>query len=114
MIAHDKRSTNQNSRVRFDATNNNGPKDTYYGCKEKIWELDYGPNFIVPLFQCKWVKLTSGGSKVDEQYEMTTGDLSNLAYFNKAFVLANDVAQVFDMKDMLTKLRKRKNKQKNT
>ena len=30
-IAQDKKSTNQNSGVRFDATNNNGQKDTYYG-----------------------------------------------------------------------------------
>jgi hypothetical protein len=31
MIAQDKKSTNQNSGVRIDATNNNGQKDTYYG-----------------------------------------------------------------------------------
>jgi hypothetical protein len=31
MIAQDKKSTNQNSGVRVDATNNNGQKDTYYG-----------------------------------------------------------------------------------
>jgi hypothetical protein len=30
MIAQDKKSTNQNSGVRIDATNNNGQKDTYY------------------------------------------------------------------------------------
>ena len=37
----DKNSTNQNSGVRVDATNNNGQKNTYYGCIEEIWELDY-------------------------------------------------------------------------
>ena len=30
-IVQDKKSTNQNSGVRFDATNNNGQKDIYYG-----------------------------------------------------------------------------------
>ena len=35
-IAQDKKSTNQNSGVRIDATNNNGQKDTYYGYIEEI------------------------------------------------------------------------------
>jgi hypothetical protein len=112
-IAQDKKSTNQNSGVRFDATNNDGSKDTYYGYIEEIWELDYGPTLKVPLFRCKWVKLTSG-LKVDEQYGMTTVDLNKLGYLDEPFVLANDVAQVFYVKDMSTKPRKRKNKQKNT
>ena len=77
-IAQDKKSTNQNSGVRFDATNNNGSKDTYYGYIEEIWELDYGPNFKVPLFRCKWVKMTAGGVQVDKLYEMTTVDLKIL------------------------------------
>ena len=49
-IAQDKKSTNQNSGVRFDATNNR-KKDTYYGYIKEIWELDYGLSFKVPLFQ---------------------------------------------------------------
>ena len=65
------------------------------------------------MFWCKWVKLT-GGLKVDEQYGMTTVDLNNLAYLDEPFVLANNVAQVFYVKDMSTKPRKRKNKQKDT
>ena len=44
-IAQDKKSTNQNSGVRFDATNNNRKKDTYYGYIEEIWELEYGRDF---------------------------------------------------------------------
>jgi hypothetical protein len=59
MIPQDKKSTNQNGGVRFDATNNSGTKDTYYWYIEEIWELDYGPSFKVPLFRCKWVKLTN-------------------------------------------------------
>ena len=38
-IAQDKKSANQNSGVRMDATDNNGKKDTYYGYIEDIWEL---------------------------------------------------------------------------
>ena len=59
-IAQDKKSTNQNSGVRFDATNNNRKKDTYYGYIEEIRELDYGHEFKVPLFRCKWVNLSRG------------------------------------------------------
>ena len=44
---------------------------------------------------------------------MTTVDLKNLAYMDEPFVLANDVAQVFYMKDMSSKPRKR-NQQGNT
>jgi hypothetical protein len=57
-IAQDKKSTNQNSGVCFDAANDNGRKDTYYGYIEVIQELDYEPSFKVPLFRCNWVKLT--------------------------------------------------------
>jgi hypothetical protein len=114
MVAQDKKSTNQNSGVRFDAVHENGTKDTYYGYIEEIWELDYGPSFKVLLFWCKWVKLTGGRVVVDQKYGMTTVDLNNLAYIDEPFVLANDVAQVFYVKDMSTKLRKRKDKKTNT
>jgi hypothetical protein len=112
-IAQDKKSTNQNSGVRFDATDDNGQKDTYYRYIEEIWELDYGPNFKIPLFRCKWVKLTGGGVVVDQKYGMPIVDLNNLAYMDEPFVLANDVTHVFYVKDMSTKTRKR-NQQKKT
>ena len=66
------------------------------------------------MFQCNWVKLTGGGVQVDKLYGMTTVDLNNLAHRDEPFVLANDVAQVFYVKDLSTKPRKRKNKQTNT
>jgi hypothetical protein len=113
-VTQDKKSTNQNSGVRFDAANDNGTKDTYYGYIEEIWELDYRPSFKVPLFWCKWVKLTGGGVKVDQQYGMTMVDLNNLGYRDETFILANDVAQIFYVKDMSTKPRKRKDKKMNT
>jgi hypothetical protein len=106
-VAQDKKSTNQNSGVHFDATDDNGQKDTYYGYIEEIWELDYGSTFKIPLFRCKWVKLTGGGVVIDQKYGMTIVDLNNLAYMDEPFVLANDVAHVFYVKDMSTKTRKR-------
>ena len=109
-----KKSTNQNSGVRFDAATDKEKKDTYYGYIEEIWELNYGPSLKVPLFRCKWVKLRGGGVIVDQQYGMTTVDLNNLGYTDEPFVLANDVAQVFYVKDMSTKPRKRKDKQANS
>ena len=111
-IAQDKKSTNQNSGVRFDAETKTG-KETYYGYIQDIWELDYRRGLKVPLFRCKWVNMTRGGVTEDPQYGMTTVDLNNLAYADEPFVLANDVAQVFYVKDMSTKPRKRKDKEEN-
>src|SRR4051812_34709045 len=98
----DQKRTNQNSGVRFDATTEKG-KDTYYGYIVDIWELDYGQDFKVPLFKCKWVNLSGGGVHVEPQYGMTTVDLKNLGYTDEPFVLANDVAQVIYVKDMSTR-----------
>jgi hypothetical protein len=106
-VAQDKKSTNQNSGVRFDATDDNGQKKTYYGYIEEIWELDYGSTVKIPLFRCKWVKLIGGGVVVDQKYGMTIVDLNNLAYMDEPFILASDVARVFYVKDMSTKTRKR-------
>jgi hypothetical protein len=58
------------------------------------------------------VKLTGGGVVVDQKYGMTTMDLNNLAYMDEPFVLANDVAQVFYVKDMSTKREKEINKRR--
>src|SRR4051812_5430404 len=58
--------------------------------------------------------MSGGGVQVDPQYKMTTVDLNNLGYPDEPFVLANDVAQIFYVKDMSTKLRKRKDKEANT
>src|SRR3954465_14805658 len=112
--AQDKKSTNQNSGVRFDAIDENGQKDTYYGYIEEIWELYYGVSFKVPLFRCKWFNLNGEGVKIDQLYGMTTVDLNNLGYRDEPFVLANDVSQVFYVKDMSSRPKKRKNMQTNT
>ncbi|KAK1645169.1 hypothetical protein QYE76_062974 [Lolium multiflorum] len=111
-FAQDKKSNNQSSGVRIDATNTNRwEKDTYYGYIEEIWELDYGPSFKIPLFRCKWFKLDGKGVKVDQLYGITTLDLNNLGYRDEPFVLANDVAQVFYVKDMSSRPKKRKHKE---
>ena len=60
----------------------------------------------VPLFRCKWVNLR-GGVQVDKLYGMTIVDLNNLGYRDEPFVLANDVAQVFYVKDMSSRPKKR-------
>ena len=57
--------------------------------------------------------MTRGAVTEDRQYGMTTVDLNNLAYADEPFVLANDLAQVFYVKDMFTKPRKRKDKEAN-
>ena len=95
----------------MDATDNNGKKDTYYGYIEEMWELDYGPNFKVRLFHCQWVML-SGGEVIKDEYVMTIVDLNNIGYRDELFVLAQDVAQVFYIKDMSSKPKKGINKQK--
>jgi hypothetical protein len=62
----------------------------------------------------KWVKLDGAGVKVDQLYGMITVDLNNLGYRDEPFILANDVAQVFYVKDMSFKPKKRKDKATNT
>ena len=57
---------------------------------------------------CKWLNLKGGGVKEDPLYGMTTVDLTNLASDTEPFVLVNDVAQVFYVKDMSTKPKKEK------
>jgi hypothetical protein len=54
------------------------------------------------------------GVKVDQLYGMTTVDLKNLDYRDELFVLANDVALVFYVKNMSSRPKKRKNKETNT
>ncbi|XP_066165097.1 uncharacterized protein [Oryza sativa Japonica Group] len=102
--AQDMKSTNQNSAVRVDAMGHDGTTATYYSAIEDIWELDYGP-LKVPLFRCQWVRLTGGGVMIDDS-GMTTVDLNKVGYSDEPFVLANDVTQVFFVKDMSSKGKK--------
>nr|ABA97282.1 transposon protein, putative, CACTA, En/Spm sub-class [Oryza sativa Japonica Group] len=99
--AQDMKSTNQNSAVRVDAMGHDGTTATYYSAIEDISELDYGP-LKVPLFRCQWVRLTGGGEMIDDS-GMTTVDLNKVGYSDEPFVLANDVTQVFFVKDISSK-----------
>ena len=76
---------------------------------EEIWELDYAPNFTVPLFRYQWVKMTSGGVTIDKKYGITTMDLNNIGYKDEPYILATDVTQEFYMKDISTKSKREKN-----
>ena len=60
------------------------------------------------MFRCKWVNLNGEGVKVDPLYGMTTVDLNNIGYNDEPFVLANDVSQVFYVKDMSSRPKKKK------
>nr|AAV43864.1 putative polyprotein [Oryza sativa Japonica Group] len=62
-------------------------------------------NCHVPLFRCQWVRLTGGGVMIDDS-GMTTVDLNKVGYSDEPFVLANDVTQVFFVKDMSSKGKK--------
>ena len=63
--------------------------------------MDYGP-LKIPLFKCKWVNNKGGGVKTDN-FGMRIVDLNKIGYKDEPFVLANDVSQVFYVKDMSSK-----------
>ena len=47
--------------------------------------------------------MTGGDIKEDPQYGMPTVDLNNLAYADEPFILDNDVAHVFYVKDITSR-----------
>nr|ABA98446.1 transposon protein, putative, CACTA, En/Spm sub-class [Oryza sativa Japonica Group] len=70
------------------------------------WDtMEQLPHITVPLFRCQWVRLTGGGVMIDDS-GMTTIDLNKVGYSDEPFVLANDVTQVFFVKDMSSKGKK--------
>ena len=91
--------------MRLDAIGNDGNKDSYFRVIEEIWELEYGP-LMIPLFWCQWVSKAGGGVTID-LYGMTIVDFKKIGYKDEPFILAKDVAQVFYMKDMSSKPRKK-------
>ena len=104
--AQNKKNTNQNSGVRMCIVNSNGEKNNYYGVIEEIWELEYGP-IVVPLFRCEWV---AGGGVTKDRYGMTIVDFKKIGYKDEPFILAKDVTQVFYVKDMSSKPKKKSDK----
>ena len=61
----------------------------------------------------KWFNLT-GGVHVDPKYGITIVNIKNLRYDTEPFVLASELSQVFYVKDMSRRPKKRKDKQANT
>jgi hypothetical protein len=87
----DKKTVPQNSVVRTKALDERtGQSTTYYGIIDDIWEVHYGSNIQIPVFQCRWVKHPRG-VEVDG-YGLTIVDLNNSGYKDDPWVLASQVA----------------------
>ena len=57
MKEKDKKSSSQNSEVRYEGIDKaTANTKAYYGQLEDIWELDYGGELQMPIFRCQWVK----------------------------------------------------------
>ena len=88
----DTKSASQNSGVRYEGIDERTKQiKTYYGQIEEIWELDYGDDLQIPIFQCKWVK---SNAVVVDDYGLITVDLASVGFQDDEWVLANRVAQV--------------------
>ncbi|XP_052137311.1 uncharacterized protein LOC127755664 [Oryza glaberrima] len=96
-IFKDKKSAAQNSVVRVEAFDISGEKKFYYGIIQDIWELDYGLNIQIPVLRCQWVRDTTGVSI--NNYGLTVVDRSKLGHKDDPWVVAERVAQVFNVKD---------------
>ena len=90
---------NQNNGVRIEALDGVGRKIQYFGIIEEIWELDYGKDITVALFQCCWIKQ----HQLNET-RLRVQDLENLSYQEDLWVLASRVAQVFYMSNSQSNL----------
>ena len=86
--------------------NSNREKNNYYGVIEEICELEYGP-IVVFLFRCEWV---AGGGVTKDRYGMTIFDFKKIRYKDEPFILVKDVTQVFYVKNMSSKPKKKSDK----
>jgi hypothetical protein len=81
----------QNSGVRIEALDERtGQSTTYFGVIDDIWEVYYGSNIQILVFQCHWVKHPKG-VEVDG-YGLMIVDLNNVGYKDDPWVLASQVA----------------------
>jgi len=70
----------QNSGVRIVTLDERTGENTiYFGVIEDMWELHYGSNIQITVFQCRWVKHPKG-VEVDA-YGLTIVDLNNIGYY---------------------------------
>src|SRR6266542_574617 len=91
------KSKRQNSGICTESLDSAGNKNTYYGLIADIIELDCGRNLQIPVFKCKWARV-SNGVEVDN-YGFTIVDLNVVGYKNDPWILASNVAQVFYITD---------------
>ena len=60
-------------------------------------------DFNMPIFKCRWVQGRQGVMK--DMYGLTTVDLKQVGYKEEAFVLADQVSQVFFVTDAMDERR---------
>jgi hypothetical protein len=88
----DKKSASQNSDVQYEGIDEStGQTKTYFGQIEEIWELDYGGDLQLAVFQCQWVKPKV---VVMDDYGLTTMELQSVSYKHDQWVPASYYAQV--------------------
>ena len=96
--AKDKKTVSQNSDVRIETLYERTCQNTtYYSVVDDIWEVHYGSNIQIPIFQCRWIKHPKG-VEVDG-YGLMMVDLNNVGYKDNTWVLASQVAQVLYIAD---------------
>ena len=92
MKEKDTKSAAWNCGVRYEGIDEaTGDTKAYFGQIEHIWELDYGGELQIPIFQCQWV---NPNVVVVDEYGLTTMELGSVGYKHDQWVLANRVAQV--------------------
>jgi hypothetical protein len=92
MKEKNKKSVTHNCGARYEGIDEaTGETKTYYGQIEEIWELDYGGDLEIPIFQCQWVKPKA---VVVDDYGLTNVELQSVSYKDDEWVLANRVTQV--------------------
>jgi hypothetical protein len=91
----DKKTMSQNNDVHIEALDERTCKSTtYYDIIDDIWEVYYGSNIQIRVFQCCWVKHPRGVEV--NGYGLMIVDLSNVGYKDDSWVLASQVAYVAD------------------
>ena len=72
-------------------------KAPYYGQIEEIWELNY-LGFKFALFKCRWVQGSQGVTH--DKNGFVSVELRNVGYKIEPFVLAKDVEEEEEEKDI--------------
>ena len=70
--------------MHIDAIDIDGKKNSYYGVKEEIWELDYGP-LKISLLRYQWMNRAGGDVTID-WHSMTIVDFKKIGYKDEPFL----------------------------